>query len=113
MEKNLKTKWVKALRSGDYRQGQDVLVNTSGTNFCCLGVLADVQGCVWRLAKHDETELVPVSPDGGRAWATDGAAYLSKSRAGGLNREKQHTLMQMNDAHKSFKEIADYIEREL
>jgi hypothetical protein len=34
------TKWLKALRSGEYRQTKEVLKSDEG--FCCLGVLCDV-----------------------------------------------------------------------
>jgi hypothetical protein len=37
MDKKLKAKWVKALRSGNYPQGQNVLYAKG--KFCCLGVL--------------------------------------------------------------------------
>lgn len=39
MDKELKTKWVKALRSGDFAQGDGVLYNDNRGTFCCLGVL--------------------------------------------------------------------------
>lgn len=40
MKKEIKEKWIKALRSGEYKQGQYQL--KSGNNFCCLGVLCDL-----------------------------------------------------------------------
>ena len=41
MNQEIKTKWVNALRSGDYEQGQGALKNPDG-QFCCLGVLCDL-----------------------------------------------------------------------
>lgn len=38
MNKWVKRKWVKALRSGEYRQDHGFLVTDNG--LCCLGVLA-------------------------------------------------------------------------
>ena len=38
---NLK-KWIKALRSGKYKQTKDTLCNDKRNSFCCLGVLCDV-----------------------------------------------------------------------
>ena len=37
-------KWVKALRSGEYAQGREVLCRAGDKHdyFCCLGVLADI-----------------------------------------------------------------------
>lgn len=40
MPKNIKDKWVAALRSGDYKQGREWLVVDD--KYCCLGVLCDV-----------------------------------------------------------------------
>ena len=41
MNQEIKTKWINALRSGDYEQGQGALKNTDG-QYCCLGVLCDL-----------------------------------------------------------------------
>lgn len=40
INKKLIRKWVKALRSGKYKQGSEALRN--GDTYCCLGVLCDV-----------------------------------------------------------------------
>ena len=46
MKKNIMNKWVKALRSGKYKQCRDQLCIVSGTtgeeSYCCLGVLTDL-----------------------------------------------------------------------
>lgn len=39
MDKKLKAKWVKALRSGRYPQGDGELYIAEHGTFCCLGVL--------------------------------------------------------------------------
>lgn len=41
MDKNIKEKWVAALRSGEYKQANGVLRDEWG-GFCCLGVLCDL-----------------------------------------------------------------------
>jgi len=41
MNKRIKTKWIKALRSGKYKQGTGRLKTNDG-GFCCLGVLSDL-----------------------------------------------------------------------
>jgi hypothetical protein len=41
MNQEIKEKWVNALRSGDYEQGQGALRNLDG-QYCCLGVLCDL-----------------------------------------------------------------------
>ena len=42
MDLKIKNRWVKALRSGKYKQTKNIL-NGQG-NFCCLGVLCDISG---------------------------------------------------------------------
>lgn len=42
MDAELKGKWVKALRSGKYKQGKGVLCDRG--KHCCLGVLCRVAG---------------------------------------------------------------------
>lgn len=41
MNKQIKARWVKALRSGKYKQARGVLKNKEGA-MCCLGVLTDL-----------------------------------------------------------------------
>lgn len=41
MNEEWKDKWVKALRSGEYQQGKELLCDDKN-NFCCLGVLTDL-----------------------------------------------------------------------
>lgn len=43
MKKEIKKKWVKALRSGKYKQAKGTLNDGEG-GFCCLGVLCDIYG---------------------------------------------------------------------
>lgn len=46
MNQKIKKKWVKALRSGKYKQGTEALKFTydGEAEFCCLGVLCDIVG---------------------------------------------------------------------
>lgn len=41
LKPHIKTKWVEALRSGDYKKAKGALARDGG--FCCLGVLCDLQ----------------------------------------------------------------------
>lgn len=52
MDADLKDRWVKALRSGQYKQGRNVLYRESLGEYCCLGVLCAVNG-----ATLDELDL--------------------------------------------------------
>jgi hypothetical protein len=102
MDKELKTKWVKALRSGRYKQGRTQLHNPKNNTYCCLGVLADVAGYVPNKVKRR------------------GEEYLSKTKEEefGLDYDMQVKLGQMNDGSfgapaYDFKQIAAFIQKEL
>ncbi len=111
MDAKLKTKWIRALRSGRYEQHSGTLANMEGTAFCCLGVLADIQGCLWKDAANHSDDLLPVSPVSGRV-VGDGIIHNRNFR-GGLSDDKQNELGQLNDDGRSFKFIADFIEKNL
>lgn len=98
MFKELKDEWVKALRSGKYKQGRGKLYQKLDDSFCCLGVLCDV-------AK------VELDPEGGNALVDNNTGY---ELIGVLLGYESNVFYGMNDfEHKSFIEIADYIEKEV
>lgn len=106
MDKKLKTRWLSALRSGRYRQtGLDLRKETTeGPKYCCLGVLANIQGAKWK-------EGSPFL--GGRQADANGATcYLLSRFAGGLTKRAQRNLSAMNDSGNDFKKIADYIAKQ-
>lgn len=97
MNKELLERWVKALRSGKYKQHRGALIATEdgpGTpiiGYCCLGVLQAIEPSLepdtGKLASHDMRRVIGGHID-------------------------QYTLVAMNDAMgKTFPEIADYIEK--
>ncbi len=101
MKADLKRKWVEALRSGKYKQGFAELRGAHG--FCCLGVLADIQGVDW---KHSYPS------------ASRSSELLCDEYAGGLSARSQTNLATMNDGDDgevgmSFPEIADWIEENI
>ena len=100
MKRELKTKWIEALRSGNYKQGTSHL-RTIDDCYCCLGVLADVNKETWTVRKHNNVyeiqEMFGYS--------------LPKNYEKMLSSEDQGSLMQMNDTDGyRFDEIADWIE---
>lgn len=96
MSKIVKKKWLNALRSDKFKQGQGSLCENG--KYCCLGVLAEVTG---HLKDGPKNRDLPIEKDDG-----DPAPFC------GLTSEMQSKLIQMNDTHdKSFKEIASYISR--
>jgi hypothetical protein len=110
MDKKIKKQWVKALRSGEYRQGAYALGRLSADgvyieSFCCLGVLAhECDPTPW----VRDRELVAVDPAGP---FTLSPKFLE---AAGLSREVIGQLAFLNDdGGKTFDEIADWIEENL
>lgn len=100
MDAKLKAKWLRALRGKKYRQGKRALRHHGA--FCCLGVLADIQGAKW----ISGCPIINGSEN-------DGNSNLEPRFAGGLRRAVQNTLAEMNDGSADFKKIADYIERRI
>ena len=96
MNSVIKKKWINALRSGEYRQGQEFLKSKDGT-YCCLGVLCKITG------NGSNRDM--------------GASYPMVSYDGvpedfmGLDGDMQNELAIMNDYGKhDFDSIAYYIE---
>jgi hypothetical protein len=104
MDAELKRKWVEALRSGKYRQGQRNLKTPDGA-YCCMGVCLDaVCTGAWDGGMYME--------DGGRIHG----GYLNPDFCGrvGLPRAEVFVLARMNDEEgKTFAQIADHIEANL
>ena len=105
MNKQLKSKWVKALRSGKYKQGFGMLKQRSDTahrpEYCCLGVLR---------------ELMPVAYQETSSTNNGGGCTLHKSQLqlADISYKVQDNLVSMNDSCRStFNDIADYIEEKL
>lgn len=111
MNPELKARWLVALRSGKYKQTRRVLKNDAG--FCCLGVLCDlINPNVWVKSPsggynhNDGVSSTPSSeiPSASKTGITD-LDHAGRGAAG--------ILANMNDHGKSFREIADYIEKNL
>lgn len=103
MDQKLKRKWIKALRSGKYEQGGDHLKR--GNRFCCLGVLADIQGCTWERGE-------PTKKSKNVGMLHQESVLLSPSFCG-IRKSTQNSLAEMNDNGSTFAEIADYIEKRM
>jgi len=113
VNKEIKARWVDALRSGVYNQTRGVLQNEKG--YCCLGVLCDIH------ANETNTRWVPeafsfvyaseinVLPTIVRKWA--GLKHKDPTvKVDGAH----EALSNMNDIlRKTFAEIADVIEKGL
>lgn len=90
----LKDKWLKALRSGRYKQGTGWLHDSPSNTYCCLGVLCAVAG--FKSVSYDYiTGLEP----------NDDSLYQI------LSERRQRILARQNDNGKTFKQIAAYIKK--
>lgn len=95
LNKKVKDKWVKALRSGEYQQGSGKLKTKYSNNdfeYCCLGVACEIG--ITEPGRSDDTRNEFVKLDF-------------------LPIETQQILAEKNDARVSFKLIADWIEKNL
>mgnify|MGYP000735863425 CR=1 FL=1 len=107
MTKELRDKWVEALRSGRYQQGKGHL--HAGECFCALGVLCDVLGLEWVPCEEigDDLNNLPVYMAAGES--TDGIPD-SISEKIGLEDVDHAAVAIRNDSGDSFTGIADWIE---
>lgn len=109
LNREFKTKWVKALRSGRYKQTHGVLVDSVGRR-CCLGVGCAVLGLrKTRGGAYRDDSVRGTSSFNGMTFPTP-----RQLKAMGLSRVTARRLGELNDNDGlSFSEIADYIERRL
>ncbi len=126
MQKELKTKWIEALRSGEYHQATGLLrsentVDGSPMGYCCLGVLCDVVDSDGWTPERDEWETAEGDVEEG------GLLYFHKLGAEsngegdtllltawaeeqGLDPDLISELTSLNDGGNDFTFIADVIE---
>lgn len=109
LPKKVKEKWVKALRSGKYKQGQNCLWNGGrgdAAEYCCLGVAKAIKLCKKSKANgfDEETKKFIFSSE-------DYPNYFVSSRF--LAPELQSKLANMNDEGSNFEDIATWIEKNL
>jgi len=104
MNSKVKKLWLKDLRSGEYKQGQERLKDPEG-NYCCLGVLCDLH----RKETNEED------------WDGKGNYYFGEDKYlppvvqewAGFNCQNPIQLGNENDRGKTFEEIANIIEARL
>lgn len=107
MKKSIAMKWVKALRSGEYKQGRFNLKTEKG--YCCLGVLCEISKLSkFRKVRNDTKfsyfNVAGLLPSKVKNWA----GMRSISGKG----YKRLSLSRLNDAGTSFDKIANLIEKE-
>ena len=107
MKKSIANKWIKALRSGKYKQTTSVLRNLDG--FCCLGVLCDIsERGKWKRAKGGKVFVFNDWYD--KTMPNEVIEWAGMNNGFGLLPDT--SLTDLNDHEgKSFDEIADVIEK--
>lgn len=138
MDKKVKKKWVKALRSGEYQQATRRLYaedrGDGQEGFCCLGVLCDLeydgywkvdevdQGLIWsdascsyQPATAKKSFLVPANGGRCKLQKMDDSTLMPKNfrRKLGITPKQEDTLSNMNDRGEDFFAIANWIEKNL
>ena len=109
-QKANRDKWVAALRSGEFKQGREVLRNVEADKYCCLGV-----ACALAIREGVESEW---PDDGGYSWDEELPYAVRdwlglKTGAGDLAEgDRYNHLIALNDdARYTFTQIADVIDR--
>ena len=137
MRKEVMVKWVKALRSGKFKQGQGTLkqFNKKGQEqHCCLGVLCELYNDTMKKNKkktlpekvcdNDRDFSYGYSRFGGKKedlpkevkdWSgiktSLGRFEITKTDEDGIEDYEVETLADLNDLGKKFKTIANIIEK--
>lgn len=126
MNKKVKKKWIRALRSGQYDQVQGALCAEAAsdrTGFCCLGVLCNIHA--------EESKTLYWAEDAGargrKFVRKNGKVQIIQARElsylgsqddlprsvlnwSGLTKDQEAVLVDMNDGGSSFDKIAEFIE---
>ena len=117
MQKELKEKWVEALRSGSYNQCAGLLRSVDG--FCCLGVLADVAnpyGWDFDTDNEDDEKTLRYYHKFGDQSNGDGNIMLGEKwwvEVSGRDLDTMSELASLNDEGNPFTFIADVIEAKI
>jgi hypothetical protein len=106
LPKAFKNKWLKALRSGEYKQGDGKLWNKKDNTYCCLGVAGKLCGVVG-LSAPSRWEFLDFKENKNLRGKTRVPEIIQ-----GIHGVAD-ILAGMNDRGDSFKVIANYIEKNL
>jgi len=120
MNPEWKAKWLAALRSGEFKQGNGYLNRDGG--FCCLGVLCELVAREGQTTKHVDEDGATHYARSGRcaslpyeiveltgmvAWGSFGDFEIDSPFLSGAT-----SLSAANDQGATFQQIADFIEKE-
>lgn len=105
MNKELKEKWIKALRSGKFKQGRSFL--NANDKYCCLGVLCEIHPEIEK-NRDDAINNGYLFYYGNKQMRSVLNSAFRKEV--GIDDNQQSTLISMNDSGYTFNQIADWIE---
>lgn len=112
VNKKVIRKWLKALRSGEYKQGRHAL-NTND-QYCCLGVLCELAVKEKVVTKYKDEWTTHAVYDGEMyalpACVRDWAELDSCNPCVIFKNRSEVSLAELNDQGRSFKQIARIIE---
>ena len=116
LDPELKTRWLAALRSGDYQQGPNRLCQgESPERYCCLGVFCELKELprtwaaygYWKYTIHGESRYADI---GNLEPALGPLGTLPGCFVRTADARKRGSLSNLNDNGFTFAEIADIIE---
>ena len=108
MDKELKERWVNALRTGLYEQTKGVLYRPESGQFCAMGVLCDIQGAQWN--SDPLAPSWPINAEDEDVDADERATCLMPLRYG-LTCDQQGEICELNDSNElTFEQIAEYVD---
>lgn len=111
LNKKFKRKWVNALRSGKYKQGDSFLLESTNNTHCCLGVacaISNIPKDELDFKNYIDSSIVKFNAK--TLNASDKAALNAISK----DQDLQDRLADFNDGSRlSFKWIASWIEKNL
>ena len=117
MNADMKQKWVEALRSGRYKQGQQHLRQRDKQGmplYCCLGVLGEVYDHHrWIGDSYGSAPGEEYYPSSDAVLPYEVVTALGLYDLTDEGMDVQDHLANMNDNGQDFTEIADYIEENL
>lgn len=103
MNKKIAKRWVKALRSKQYKQGIGRL-RSHKNRFCCMGVLCNIHA-------YDHPKIAARQTTNEGYMGVNGLPPTQVQLWAGLDRQSLDILADLNDTSKwSFERIAEYIE---
>ena len=109
MKKKIADRWVRALRSGKYKQTAGCLEDLEGSN-CCLGVLCNL-AVASKVCKKERSYDVFIFNDSGGTLPDSVREWAGMKSCDGKRKNRKSLINYNDDLGYSFDKIADIIEK--